>query len=189
MVTFRWVRKKSRIADATNHTMRSLFERVKNGEDPSIVLGVKMMEEDDPFPTNDYPDAASENAQMALDARDDTDNPNDCGTDVGWERAEQLANNEELSREEVGKMSAFARHRKNSDMENGREDCGWMMWKAWGGDEGVDWAGRMMDKQEDSTDPEYCRNTNLDDMGFTQRASCKSQGFEYDNDGEPQGKS
>jgi hypothetical protein len=100
---------------------------------------------------DDYPEAASENAQMALDAREETDNPNDCGTDVGWKRANQLANGEGLTREQVGKMSAFNRHRSNSEQseEEGREDCGWMMWKAWGGDEGVDWAQRKLDSIEE----------------------------------------
>jgi hypothetical protein len=96
----------------------------------------------------DYPEAASENAQMALDAKEETDNPNDCGTDVGWKRARQLAEGEGISRAEVGKMSAFNRHRQNSEMDSdeGRADCGWMMWKAWGGDEGVDWAQDKLDQ-------------------------------------------
>jgi len=100
---------------------------------------------------DDYPEAASENAQMALDAREETDNPNDCGTDVGWKRANQLANGEGLTREQVGKMSAFNRHRSNSEKsdEEGKADCGWMMWKAWGGDEGVDWAQSKLDEIEE----------------------------------------
>lgn len=100
---------------------------------------------------DDYPEAASKNAQMALDAREETENPNDCGTDVGWKRANQLANGEGLTREQVGKMSAFNRHRSNSEQsdEEGRSDCGWMMWKAWGGDEGVDWAQRKLDQIEE----------------------------------------
>jgi phage portal protein BeeE len=103
-------------------------------------------------PFDDYPEAASENAQMALDARDDTDNPNDCGTDTGWARANQLADGEALSRETVGRMAAFDRHRQNSEMDDdeGRADCGWMMWKAWGGDEGVDWAMDKLDELEQS---------------------------------------
>jgi len=100
---------------------------------------------------DDYPEAASENAQMALDARDDTDNPNDCGTDTGWARANQLANGEAISRETVGRMAAFDRHRQNSEMsdDEGRADCGWMMWNAWGGDEGVDWAIDKLDELEE----------------------------------------
>ena len=100
---------------------------------------------------DDYPEAAKENAQMALDAKEETDNPNDCGTDVGWKRANQLASGESLSRDTIAKMSAFNRHRSNSDMDDdeGRADCGWMMWKAWGGDEGVDWAQKKLDQIEE----------------------------------------
>jgi hypothetical protein len=105
---------------------------------------------------SDYPEAAKENAQMALDAREETGNPNDCGTDVGWKRANQLSDGEALSRDVVAKMSAFNRHRSNSEMDDdeGRSDCGWMMWKAWGGDEGVDWATDKMDEIEEMSHPE-----------------------------------
>jgi len=93
------------------------------------------------------PQTVQDNAQQALNARDDTDNPNDCGTEVGWRRANQLANGEELSEDTLSRMSQFARHESNSDQgEDGREDCGWMMWNAWGGDEGVDWAQRKLDE-------------------------------------------
>ncbi len=102
---------------------------------------------------SDYPDAASENAQMALDAREETDNPNDCGTEVGWRRANQLASGEAVSEDVVAKMSSFNRHRQNSEMDDdeGKADCGWMMWKAWGGDEGVDWAMNKMDNMEEAS--------------------------------------
>jgi hypothetical protein len=101
----------------------------------------------------DYPDAASENARMALEARESTGNPNDCGTDVGWARANQLAGHEPISRETVGRMAAFDRHRENSEMDDdeGEADCGWMMWKAWGGDAGVDWAIRKLDSLEEQS--------------------------------------
>jgi hypothetical protein len=102
------------------------------------------------FPTTDYPEAASENAQMALDARDETGNPNNCGTDTGWARANQLADREAISEETVRRMAAFRRHQDNAEMEDdeGRADCGWMMWKAWGGEEGVAWAERVVDELE-----------------------------------------
>jgi len=92
--------------------------------------------------TGDYPEAAVENAQMALDAKEETGDPNDCGTRVGWERANQLVNGEDLSEDTINRMAAFARHEDNKEQsdEEGRADCGWMMWKAWGGDEGVAWA-------------------------------------------------
>jgi len=129
--------------ETTNHTVSAGFSDLVPMEAES------MSEQLEEF--SDYPEAASENAQMALDAREGNDNPNDCGTDVGWKRAKQLANGESLTREQVGKMSAFNRHRQNSEMDDdeGKADCGWMMWKAWGGDEGVDWAMDKMDEIEE----------------------------------------
>jgi hypothetical protein len=45
---------------------------------------------------NDYPEAASANAKRALEYRQKTGNPGGCGTPVGWARARQLANKENL---------------------------------------------------------------------------------------------
>jgi hypothetical protein len=100
----------------------------------------------------DYPQAAVENAQMALDAKEDTGNPRGCGTRVGWMRAQQLADEEPISRDIIARMSSFNRHRQNSEMDDdeGRTDCGWMMWNAWGGDEGVDWAQSKLQSIEEA---------------------------------------
>lgn len=99
---------------------------------------------------DDYPEAAQENARMALEAKEDTGNPNDCGTRVGWERANQLDNGEALSEDTIGRMAAFERHEDNKEQgEEGRADCGWMMWNAWGGDEGIEWAQNKLDSLEE----------------------------------------
>ena len=41
------------------------------------------------MPYTDYPQAASDNAQRALDFREE--NGTDCGTPVGWARANQIS--------------------------------------------------------------------------------------------------
>ena len=111
----------------------------------------RTMQDVEDIDTGDYPDAAVENARMALEAREDTGNPNDCGTRVGWERANQLVNGEDLSEETIGRMAAFERHEDNKGQgEDGREDCGWMMWNAWGGDEGIAWAQRKQEAFEEA---------------------------------------
>jgi len=110
-------------------------------------VDVKQLPEEERVP----PEAAQENAQQALDAKEDTGNPNGCGTEAGWTRAEQLTEGDALSMDTISRMAQFKRHQDNSEMsdEEGRADCGWMMWKAWGGDEGVEWANRQMEKAED----------------------------------------
>jgi hypothetical protein len=112
-------------------------------------------------PTNDAvdeemdmrpPQAAQDAASKVLGWRDEGKVPDRCGTDVGWSRANQLANGEQLSWDTISRMSQFARHEDNSSVEDGKEpfeDCGYVMWEAWGGDEGVSWAQTMMDKKDD----------------------------------------
>ena len=91
---------------------------------------------------NDYPDAAVENAKTAL--RWAKENGwGDCGEATGKLRANQIANREKLTRETIARMSAFQRHKQNSDRPLG-EGCGRLMWLAWGGDEGIAWAERKL---------------------------------------------
>ena len=85
---------------------------------------------------NDYPKAASENANRALKFREETNNKNGCGTPVGWARANQLANGENISEDTIKRMASFNRHRQNKDVPYD-EGCGGLMWDAWGGTEGI----------------------------------------------------
>ena len=91
----------------------------------------------------DYPKAASDNAKRALKFREESGNPNNCGTAVGWTRANQLAKREPISRDTIARMSSFNRHRQNKDVPY-EEGCGGLMWDAWGGDEGIAWAQRKL---------------------------------------------
>jgi hypothetical protein len=96
---------------------------------------------------NDYPQAASDNAKIALRWAEEN-GWGDCGTQVGKVRANQLANRESISRETIARMSAFERHRQNSQKELG-DGCGRLVWLMWGGDEGVAWAQKKL-KQIDT---------------------------------------
>lgn len=91
---------------------------------------------------NDYPKSATNNAKRALKYK--ADNPdNDCGTRVGWERANQLASRESISRDTIARMASFARHEQHSDVPYS-EGCGGLMWDAWGGTSGINWAQRKL---------------------------------------------
>lgn len=92
----------------------------------------------------DYPKAAREAAETALRWADEN-GWGSCGTPVGKARANQLAKGEPISVETISRMAGFARHRKNGAGELG-EGCGRLMWLAWGGDAGVDWAIRKMEE-------------------------------------------
>ena len=90
---------------------------------------------------NDYPQSVKVNAQRALNIRDQYNVS--CGTPVGWARANQLANGENITRDTIARMSAFERHRDNSKGDP-KKDCGALMWLAWGGNEGVEWASKKL---------------------------------------------
>lgn len=97
----------------------------------------------------DYPEQASENAKIALRYAEEN-GWGECGTDVGKQRANQLAKREPISRDTIARMAAFERHRQNSQKELG-DGCGRLMWLAWGGDAGIEWAQRKLksiDKKE-----------------------------------------
>ena len=95
---------------------------------------------------NDYPAAAKANAKKALDWRDEYGRDEvTAGTPVGWQRANQLAKGEKISRDVISRMAQFNRHRKNSEIDpelksTPWKDNGYVAWLIWGGDEGVDWA-------------------------------------------------
>jgi hypothetical protein len=96
---------------------------------------------------DDYPKAAVENAKIALRWADEN-GWGSCGTPVGKVRANQLAKGESISRSTIARMAAFERHRQNSQKQLG-DGCGRLMWLAWGGDEGIEWASRKL-KQIDN---------------------------------------
>jgi hypothetical protein len=106
---------------------------------------------------SDYPKAASENAKRALELRDKYEL--NCGTPVGWTRANQLANGENISRETIARMSGFERHRENSKGDP-KEDCGALMWLAWGGDEGIEWASRKLQQIDFVVEPKAGESEN-----------------------------
>ena len=103
------------------------------------------------MPWNNYPKAASDNAARALKHREE--NGSDCGTPVGWTRANQLANRETISDEILVRTYSFLSRAKVYDQGDfvdaeGKEICGSIMYAAWGGDEMLSWAKRTIEQME-----------------------------------------
>lgn len=86
---------------------------------------------------NDYPKGAVNNAKRAIAYKEK--NGSKCGTQVGWTRASQLASKKKITRETIARMASFKRHQKSKDVPYS-EGCGGIMWDAWGGSAGVNWA-------------------------------------------------
>ena len=102
---------------------------------------------------NDYPESAKNAAKRALEWRDSHPDQ-DCGTRVGWARANQLANGENISEETIARMASFARHLQYKDVPYS-EGCGGLMVDAWGGQAGIEWAQNKLDtiREESGYDP------------------------------------
>jgi len=86
---------------------------------------------------SDYPQAAVNNAKRAIAYK--KKNGSSCGTPVGWRRASQIASKSGLSRSVIARMASFKRHQQHKDVPYS-EGCGGIMWDAWGGSAGVNWA-------------------------------------------------
>jgi hypothetical protein len=98
---------------------------------------------------NDYPEEAVNNAKRALKYAEEN-GWGSCGTPVGKIRANQLANKEPISRDTIARMASFKRQQQNKDVPYG-EGCGGLMWDAWGGTAGVEWAIRKLDQIDNAS--------------------------------------
>ena len=104
---------------------------------------------------DDYPEQVKENARIAL-RWVEKNGWGECGEATGKKRANDLANGRPISRETIARMSAFERHRQNPQKELG-DGCGRLMWLAWGGDAGVEWASRKL-KQIDQKKSSFSKH-------------------------------
>ena len=91
----------------------------------------------------DYPESATNAAKRALKWKEEHPD-NDCGTRVGWARANQLAKREPISEETIARMASFARHLQHEDVPYS-EGWGGLMVDAWGGRAGIEWASNKLD--------------------------------------------
>ena len=94
----------------------------------------------------DYPKAATTNAKRAVDWAEEN-GWGTCGTAVGKARAHQLANREPISFDTVKRMAKYKRHQQHKDVPYD-EGCGGLMWDAWGGEQGIDWAIKKVEQVE-----------------------------------------
>ena len=58
---------------------------------------------------------------------------------MGKKRARDIAAKRPLSRDTIARMASFKRHQQHKDVPY-TEGCGGLMWDAWGGSSGINWA-------------------------------------------------
>jgi ATP-dependent Clp protease protease subunit len=115
----------------------------------------------------DYPDTAKNNARRALDHKK---NGSNCGTRVGWLRANQIANGEGLSEDTVQRTYSFLSRAETYDQgkyfdEDGNEICGSIMYDAWGGSAMKVWAEAKFKKIEREKESKAMAKFNIDILG------------------------
>jgi ATP-dependent Clp protease protease subunit len=115
----------------------------------------------------DYPDTAKNNARRALDHKK---NGSNCGTRVGWLRANQIANGEGLSEDTVQRTYSFLSRAETYDQgkyfdEDGKEICGSIMYDAWGGSAMKVWAEAKFKKIEREKKSKAMAKFNIDILG------------------------
>ena len=112
---------------------------------------------------SDYPDSVKGNAQAVLKYVDEN-GWGSCGTDVGKQRANQLAKGEPISEDTIRRMYSYlSRHEVDLESSKGYGDgCGKLMYDSWGGKSALSWAEskinsierQKMSKQYFQTDDE-----------------------------------
>jgi hypothetical protein len=112
---------------------------------------------------SDYPDSVKNNAKAVLKWVEEN-GWGDCGTDVGKQRANQLANGEPISEETIQRMYSYlSRHKVDLESSKGYDDgCGKLMYDSWGGLSALSWAEskinsfekEQMSRQKFATDEE-----------------------------------
>jgi len=90
---------------------------------------------------SDYPDSVKNNAKAVLKYVEEN-GWGDCGTDVGKQRANQLANGEPISEDTIKRMYSYlSRHEVDLESSTGYGDgCGKLMYDSWGGKSAMSWA-------------------------------------------------
>ena len=115
-------------------------------EQPAIEIDFLAFSKEEFETYNDYPQKAIENAKRGIELNKENDNK--CATQVGKVRAQQLANNENLSLDTIRRMRAFLiRQRDNYELALERKEydaCGYISYLLWGGAEALPWAEKKL---------------------------------------------
>ena len=114
---------------------------------------------------SDYPEAVRNNAKRVLKYVDEN-GWGPCGTSVGKQRANQLANGEAISVDTIKRMFSYlSRHEVDLESSSSYSDgCGLLMYDAWGGRAALTWSRNKLKELEKTSD-----------MGFVKKGL--NQGF------------
>lgn len=125
------------------------YKKVKGKKDYEDGSCEKIDEQEEKFQP---PAGAVAAAKKAIKWKEEHGDEVKGGTQIGWTRAHQLANNENLSLDTVKRMhSFFSRHSGNEIVSSQNKDTPWkdnglVSFLIWGGKSGKDWAAKTVKK-------------------------------------------
>ena len=115
-------------------------------ESPAIEEDFFMFAKEEFETYNDYPKAAIQAAKRGIELNEE--NGMKCATQVGKVRAQQLANEENLSLDTIRRMRSFLlRQKDNYELALERKDynaCGYISYLLWGGPSALPWAEKKL---------------------------------------------
>ena len=119
----------------------------------SEAISLSVSEEVELKSFSDYPDSVKNNAKRALKWAEEN-GWGSCGTGVGKQRANQLANREAISLKTIKRMYSYlSRHAPDLDSSKSYEDgCGKLMYDAWGGKSALSWAKTRISREENMSE-------------------------------------
>lgn len=128
--------------------MKSGVDMIALTENPAIELtSLRFTEQKvQEFSFDDYPQVIKDNAARGI--RLNEEQGNDCATQVGKVRGQQLANGESISLDTVKRMYSYLSRAKEYYNPDDTEACGTISYLLWGGEEGLRWSKRIVEQQE-----------------------------------------
>lgn len=113
---------------------------------------------------SNYPKAAKDNAARAVKANEELGN--DCATQVGKVRAQQIIDGENLSLDTVKRTYSYLSRAKEYDNGDWTK-CGTISYNLWGGDEMMNWCEGILDNLDDEDKKEKDNDKNNVEMSET----------------------
>jgi hypothetical protein len=120
--------------------------KILDGKEVPNCVPIKMTEDDFAESISDYPEGVKNAAKRAVDYAE-KNGWGSCGTDVGKQRASQLAKGENISIDTIKRMYSYlSRHKSDLTSSKSYSDgCGKLMYDSWGGEPALKWAERKLE--------------------------------------------
>lgn len=126
-------------------------QTIKSNYDNNKVFKFKSLNhkaENDTY--NDYPQSVSNNAKRGIELNEKVNNK--CATDVGKQRAQQLAKKEKISVSTIKRMYSYLSRALEYYDPSDTKACGTISYLLWGGKAGLNWSRKKLRELEELDD-------------------------------------